>query len=294
MRKLFAIILCFVLCVSLPGCSNKSNQTQIVATTLPVYEFATAICDGTGITVSQLVTENISCLHDYTLQVRQMQMLEQAEIVITSGAGLDSFVHDVLTDSAVCIDASQGIALLCSDVHHDHEPSHDHAHGEEDPHIWLSPVNAKIMANNIYASLVTAYPEHQAVFAENLQHLNCKLDALHNYGIQELNDLASRDCITFHDGFAYLADAFDLHILRAIEEESGSEASAQEIIELIALIETHNITAIFTERNSNASSPEILHRETGVSVYELDMAMSGSSYFDAMYHNINTLKEALE
>jgi len=294
MKKTFSVLTITIFCILLFGCNTKSDQTQIVATTLPVYDFTVELCKGTDITVSQLVTENVSCLHDYTLDVRQMQMLEDAEMVIISGAGLDSFVQDMLTDTTFCIDASQGISLLCSDSHHNHEPSHDHAHGEEDPHIWLSPVNAKIMANNIYASLVIAYPEHQAVFAENLQHLNRKLDALHNYGNQELNDLASRDCITFHDGFAYLADAFDLHILRAIEEESGSEASAQEIIELITLIESHNVTAIFTERNGSASSAEILHSETGVPIYELDMAMSGTSYFDAMYHNINTLKEALK
>ena len=35
-------------------------------------------------------------------------------------------------------------------------------------------------------------------------------------------------------------------------------------------------------------------RETGAGVYQLDMAMSGSSYFDAMYHNLDTIKEALQ
>lgn len=294
MRKFLALLLCIILCLPLLGCRAKNDQVQIVATTLPVYEFTAALCKDTGIAVSQLVTENVSCLHDYTLQVHQMKMLEKAEMVITSGAGLDAFVEDVLTDSTTCIDASAGITLLCADTHHDHDHTHDHNHNDADPHIWLSPVNAKIMANNIYSALAAAYPEQQSIFSENLQQLNQDFDALYDYGIKELNNLGHRDCITFHDGFAYLAHAFDLHILRAIEEESGSESSAQEIIELITLIETHKISAIFTERNATASSANILHNETGVKVYELDMAMSGNSYFDAMYHNINTLKEALK
>ena len=100
--------------------------------------------------------------------------------------------------------------------------------------------------------------------------------------------------ITFHDGFAYFADAFGLHILEAIEEESGSEASAAELISLINLVEDHNITAIFTERNGSASAASVIASETGVKIFTLDMAISGESYFEAMYHNIDTLKEALE
>lgn len=289
MRRLLAILA--IACILLSGCSTTSNYAQIVATTLPVFEFTSALCKDTNITVTQLVTENVSCLHDYTLQVHQMQLLEDAQIVITSGAGLDSFVADVLPDTALCVDASEDVKLLCSDAHHDH--NHDH-HSDADPHIWLSPLNAKIMADNIYNALIASYPEYQSTFAENLAQLQVELDALYSYGNQELENLSSRDCITFHDGFAYLADAFDLHILEAIEEESGSEASAHEIIELISLIDTYKITAIFTERNGTTSSAGILHNETGIPVYELDMAMSGDSYFGAMYHNIHTLKEALK
>lgn len=300
MKKILALLMSAMLCVLSFGCCTQQQPSQVVATTLPVYEFTATLCQGTNIQVSQLVTEDVSCLHDYTLQVHQMQMLENAEVVVTSGAGLDAFITDAIPESAVCIDASYNIELLCSDAHHEHEHEHEHEHkhgnehSEADPHIWLSPANAKIMVKNIYDGLLTTYPEHQAVFTQNLQQLNSRLDELQQYGTQELANLSNRNCITFHDGFAYLADAFDLHILHAIEEESGSEASAQEIIQLISLINTHNITALFTERNSTASSAAIISRETGVAVYELDMAISGNSYFDAMYHNIHTLKEALQ
>ena len=78
-----------------------------------------------------------------------------------------------------------------------------------------------------------------------------------------------------------------------MEEESGSEASAAELKELIYLVREHRLPAIFTEKSGSASAAGIISKETGASVYSLDMAMSGDSYFDAMYHNIDTLKEAL-
>ena len=79
-----------------------------------------------------------------------------------------------------------------------------------------------------------------------------------------------------------------------MEEESGREASAAELIELIEEVEHHALPAIFTEANGSVSAAGIIARETHIESYQLDMVMSGDSYFDAMYHNIDTLKEALE
>lgn len=128
----------------------------------------------------------------------------------------------------------------------------------------------------------------------NLGALIQDLNKLDDYGHTALQTLSCRDMITFHDGFAYFADAFDLHILEAVEEESGSEASARELIHLIEEVRHHNLPAIFTEVNGSVSAASVISRETGAAEYSLDMAMAGSSYFDAMYHNINTIKEALQ
>ena len=82
-------------------------------------------------------------------------------------------------------------------------------------------------------------------------------------------------------------------ILKAVEEESGSEASAKELQALCGLVWQHSLPAVFTEVSGSTSAAEVLSRETGASIFTLDMAMSGNSYFDAMYHNIDTVKEAL-
>ena len=78
-----------------------------------------------------------------------------------------------------------------------------------------------------------------------------------------------------------------------MEEESGSEASARELIDLIEDVREHTLPAVFTEVSGSTSAAGVIARETGCSVYALDMAMSGDSYFEAMYHNIDTIKEAL-
>ena len=285
------IALLGLLCILLCSCGITEEPAQIAATTLPVYEFTARLCEGTGITVTRLVTESVSCLHDYSLNVRQVKAAESAELVVISGAGLESFMTDLLTDKAV-VDASTGIELLEYRNEHDHEE--DGHHHEEDAHIWLDPENVKVMVQNIYAGLCQEYPQFLEEFERNLTTLLADIQALQDYGQAQLQALSCREIITFHDGFGYLAQAFDLTIVRAIEEEAGAEASAQELIEIIGLVWEHEMTAIFTETNGSGSAASIIAAETGAGIYTLDMAMSGESWFEAMYRNIDTLKEALE
>ena len=294
MKRLISL---FLLCLLLAGCAPRQEQADIAATTLPVWEFTSRLCEGTPLSVTRLVTEEVSCLHDYSLNVRQAKAAEAAELIVISGAGLEEFMHDLLQGSPV-IDASAGIPLLTpEDHHHGHEEDHsDHEghHHEEDPHIWLSPANAMTMAETICQGLCARYPQYEEAFRENLTVLTEDLKALNAYGQQQLSALSYREIITFHDGFSYFAHAFDLTILRAVEEESGSEASAKELIGLIEEVEHHKLPAIFTEVSGSVSAAGIISRETGCASYSLDMAMAGNSYFTAMYRNIDTIREALQ
>lgn len=290
--KYLKILIAVTLSVLLCGCAGSAGNGRIAATTLPIWEFSSRLCAGTPITVTRLVTEQVSCLHDYSLNVRQVKAAESAETIIISGAGLEDFLDDLLVNASV-IDASEGVGLLCGEEHedeHHHEEGHHH---EEDPHIWLSPENAQVMARNICAGLSVRYPAYKNTFEANLTVLLRDLDTLRQYGEDTLSTLKCRNLITFHDGFSYFADFFGLTIVKAVEEESGSEASARELIELITLVEEQSLPAIFTEASGSTSAASIIARETGCGVFSLDMAMAGDSYFDAMYHNIDTIKEAL-
>ena len=292
MKKLLTVLLVLLL---LSGCA-PAPQAQIAATTLPVYQFTLRLTAGTDLQVTRLVTENVSCLHDYTLTVRQMKAIEGAEVVVLSGAGLEEFLGDALSSAETVIDSSAGIPLLEGGHHHHHEGEevHEEHHHEHDPHLWLSPACAMEQAKNICAGLSARYPEYAPVFEENLSGLIAELQALEDYGKEQLSGLSSREILTFHDGFSYLAHEFGIEIVEAIEEESGAEASARELIHLVEEVRHHDIRAIFVEENGSGSAASIIAAETGVSLSTLSMAMSGDDYFEAMYANIDALKEALK
>ncbi len=291
MKYVSYLLIAVLLLGMLSGCGTEAEQADIAATTLPVYQFTSLLCQRTGLTVTRLINESVSCLHDYSLRVDQVKALESAKLVVISGAGLEDFMAASLENKQV-IDASQSIELLESCHDHDHDHT-GHSH-EADPHIWLSVANAQAMAKNIYYGLCATYPEHKEAFDTNMTALMNQLHDLEKYAKAQLADLSCRELITFHDGFTYLADAYGLTILATVEEESGSEASSQELIALIELVKGHNLPGIFMEENGSDAAAKTISAETGVNLYILNMAMAGDDYFAAMYHNIDTLREALK
>lgn len=296
MKKLITLLVCLLLVCT--GCSSRHTETnEIVATTAPVWQFTQAVCEGTDLSVGLVVSDSVSCLHDYTLSVRQMEAVEQAEVVVLSGCGLENFMEEILQNKNVCIDSSKGVSLLCTETGADHDHhDHDHAghdHGEYDPHIWLDPDNAAVMTRNIAAGLSEQYPEYTEQFTENAEAYCERLTVLKEDGQALLADIQCRELITFHDGFTYFADAFGLAILAAIEEESGSEASAKELEAIISLVYDHHVPAVFVEENGSKSAASIIASETGCTTGMLNMIMSGTDYFEAMESNLQSIKEGL-
>ena len=296
MKKLFAPLCALVLLLSAcgqPAASQPQDEDtlHIVATTYPVYLFTTAVTEGAeGVEVSLLVNQQTSCLHDYTLTVSDMKAIEGADVIVMNGAGLEEFMDDALSASdAQVIDCSEGIDLLPAQGHEGHD--HD---AEYDPHIWMDPANAQVMLGTIADQLGQITGQDLQARCTEVQQ---QVEQASQQWKEQLTTLSDPKLITFHDGFQYFSRSFGLELLKAIEEEEGSEASAQEIKEIVSLVEQYHLPAIFTEVNGSESTAQAISRESGCGVYQLNMIMSGDGtgiqpYLDAMQNNIDTIVEA--
>lgn len=295
------LALALLMALALCGCAAAPAAPEedcIAATTYPVWQFTCAVTEGTPLTVERVISEPVSCVHDYTLSVDQMKLLSRSRAVVISGLGLEDFLLDVLPEDG-CIDASAGIDALGSDEHeHDHEShdhdAHDHGHGEYDPHIWLDPSRAAQMVRNIASGLSSLYPQYADIFTQNAEGCAARLEKLRLDGEALLFDLSCRELVTFHDGFSYFAEAFGLHIAAAMEVEAGSEPSSKELESIVRLLREENIPAVFSEANGSDATARIVADETGAAVYTLDLGMGDRDYFSAMEHNLNTIREALK
>ena len=283
-KRLFAGFLALILlCAPLSGCAaREAERCDVLASTAPLRAMTAALLEGTGLHCGLVVTESVSCLHDYTLTVAQMEKVEQADVVVLNGLGLEDFMADALRTAKHTITASSGVETL---------PGED----GEDPHIWLDPANCIIMCRNIAAGLSEFYPDKQAVIEQNLPAVTAEYAATQAYGEEALKGLSCRELVTFHDGFSYFARAFGLTIAAAMEIEEGSEPSAKELESVIRLVEDENIPAVFCEENGEQQTAETVAKQTGAGLFALTMGMDGgmSGCTDAIYHNIDTIREAL-
>lgn len=324
-KKILCIFLSAALLLVFSGCTGEPREQapdlSVVTSTYPLYALASAVAAGAdGVEVSRLNTGEVSCLHDYTLTVADMRRLEQADLLLLNGAGLEEFLDDVLTqlDPNAVVDCSAVIDLLEGDGgHHSeeaqdgHADEHDHGHHhdhEHDPHYWMDPRNAAAAAALIAERLSAADPEHAALYASNAAQVSQALNDSYAAWCTQLQGLSFRSLITFHDGFRYFAEAFGLELLFSMEEEDGATASAHDILTASALVRAYTLPAVFTERNGSGAAARAVSGETGTAVSTLSMLMDGPDapadsdavavltvcYLSPMGENILTLAEVLK
>ena len=201
MKRFFALLLSFALALTtLTACGRQETAAKrglvVACTTYPVYLMTQAVTqDVPDVTVDLVVNQQISCLHNYTLTMADMKVIESADLLIINGAGLESFLDDVLA-SRDYWDASQDMALRPSEEGHDHgDHNHEGDHEEYDPHYWLSPTLAGQMAQNIAIGLTTQDPAHMDEYQANADQVAEQLTALQKELRAEVADLPCKELI---------------------------------------------------------------------------------------------------
>lgn len=298
-RKTVVVILA-VCIVAMSGCSLGSapvNENVIAASFYPVYIFTLNLVDGIDdVTVMCMAEQNTGCLHDYTITAKDAKIIDDADVLVINGAGMELFAEDIYksADDLTVIDSSVGVHLLCGDSH-DHE-SHGHeGHSHEyNSHIWMSVENAKLQVENIKNGLVKEFPQYKEQIEKNYNDYIARLNKLSD----EINDasqyVSEKEVMTFHDAYIYLASDMGFHIAGTVESDEGGEPSAKELSHLSDEIREHNIKALFIEPDYSGSAAEILSRETGVEIYVLNPVTKGkaekTAYEDIMRENIKVIK----
>lgn len=285
-------IICALLlvCLSLGGFA-AAEGLNVTATFYPLYLAAINVCRGVdGVAVSCLTPPTAGCLHDYQITSAERRALADSDVIIANGAGLESFMEKLAPqlDSAV-IEAAAGIDLL---------PGHE---DEWNPHVWVSVSGAMRQAENIAAGLSAADPAHADAYAANCAAYLEKLRVLQEETAAALAPCAGKSIVTFHEAFDYYAAEFGLNVAAVVQHDEGSAPSAREIAETIAIIREQNVTALFAEPQYSDDSVDVIARETGLTVFELDPAVTGEAiaddydaYLRIMQQNLAVLLEALQ
>lgn len=299
-NKVTAMVLAVFLVFGLSGCTagNSSkgfkdeDKIAVVTTIYPMYDFVKNIA-GDRVEVINLVPAGMEP-HDFELSTGDMQLMEQAELFIYNGAGMEHFVDKTLksltNEKLVVVEAAKEIATFQSED------------GETDPHTWLSVENAIDEALAIKEALVEIdgknadyYEANYATYREKLE----KLDAKYR---EELTGLSKDTIVVAHEAFGYLCQEYGLKQEAVEGLTADSEPDSARMKEIIDFCKKEEIKVIFFEELVSPKVANTIASEIGAETMVLnpiegltaEQEEAGLDYIGLMEENLEALKKALK
>jgi zinc transport system substrate-binding protein len=283
-----AAVLACVTALPTARAAASAPTVRIVTSFYPMYVATLNVTkDIPGVTVTNLTPPMTGCLHDYQMTTADLITLSKADVIVVNGAGMEGFLDEVIRQKpgARIVEAGAGLELIPG------------AGGIGNPHVWLSPSLHIRQVQAIAAGLARFDPPHADLYRRNAADYAVRLAALRERIQAGLKDIRSRDLITFHEAFPYFAREFGLNVVAVVEREPGSEPSAREMADTIALVRKTHVTALFAEPQYSAKAAESIVRETGAKLFKLDPIVTGpmtaDAYVQAMDGNLKVLQQAL-
>jgi zinc transport system substrate-binding protein len=300
---LFSVIFLLSLAFSL-GCTtsqpaDNTDTINMVVTIQPQLEFAEKV-SGDKVTVNVMVPAGASP-HTYEPLPSQITNLANADIYAQVGSGIEFEIAwmdklESTNNKMLVVNCSDGIQLIASDGNEEeHATEHEednegHHHGAMDPHIWTSPANAIIMAENIKKGLQAVDQANSDYYEDNFQAYKQQLSALDSDIRNSLKTVDNKAFMTYHPAYGYFAHEYGLEMI-AIQEE-GKEPSAAALAELIETAKKNDIKAIFISPQFNPESAQTIASEIGCQTIEVDVL--ATDYLENMRYFANELLNSLQ
>jgi zinc transport system substrate-binding protein len=241
---------------------SPDGKIGVVVTVGPQEEFVKRV-SGDRVNVTVMVPSGADP-HTYEPLPNQMKQVQDAQIYFQVGSGIEfelSWMDKIasMNPEMKLVNTSEGITLL---------PNTAEQEEGSDPHVWVSPKNAKIMVENIYQTLIQTDPENKDYYTENRDEYLKELDELDKNITQTLSGKNNTKIMVYHPAWAYFCKDYNLQQI-AIESE-GKEPTPQEIANLVDEARADNIKIIFVTPEFSTSNAEVIANEIGGKVVVVD------------------------
>lgn len=264
--------------------AEDEGKTKIVTSFYPMYIIAENLVQGANnVELVNMADVNVGCLHDYTLTTEDMKEVEDADIFIINGLGMEKFLEKVinLNGDMYVLDSSTNIQNLIKDE------------DEINPHIWTSINNYILQVKNISKELQNKDAINAQVYKKNEEKYVEKLENLKEEYLEELKDLEGKKAVILNESFEYMAQELKIDATTIKTDHEESTLSAETLKNVIDKMKNENISMIILDKNDNKSNAETIANETGAKIYELNSGLTGSlekdTYIEQVKENVNCL-----
>lgn len=290
MRKIFLLMALLFLAGTVGACGQQeppADKIGVATTILPVADFVKNV-GGEKVKVTVMVPPGAS-MHTYEPTPSQIKELAQARLYVLVGSGVEfelAWMDKIIQNNKnlELTDCSRDIQLIDLEEHEHQEgvaehprentqdisaakEQHEHHQGK-DPHIWLSPKNARIMVENICAGLIKTDPANKDYYTQNKDKYLRELAELDKNLEENFKKIQNRNFLVFHPAWGYFARDYGFRQIPV--EVGGKEPSAKELAGLIETAKKEKARVVFASPQFNPQSAALIAREIGGEVILVD------------------------
>ena len=277
-------------------------EIKVVTSIKPIHSLASYLMDGVG--KPDLIVDGFNSPHGFSMKPSHAKMLQNADLIFWIGEDLESFLEKPLNSIAkkaekIELIEIKGLNVLKfrernifdehdhddqakkeddhddhddhdkkEDDHDDHDGHEGHGHGEYDPHIWLDPINAKVILKEMTEHLIENDLKNASTYKSNLDKALNDIDKLTMDVITESNE--STSSIVFHDAYQYFEERFNVKILGAFTVNTDVMPGAEQLSEIREIIEHDKVKCIFSEPQFNPDIIKVVAKDMNIKTGVVD------------------------
>lgn len=273
MRKTLAAALALGGLLSSPV---RAEAPAVLASIKPVHSIVSAVMDGVG--RPGLIVSGNASPHGYAMKPSDARAAEKAALVVWVGPGFETWLAKPLArrKESLALLSLPGLERLEAREggaweKHDHDHGHGHAKDDEtDPHAWLDPRNAALLAGAVAGRLAALDPANAPRYAANAEALKSRLAALDRELADKLRPLAGRPYVVFHDAQQYFEARYGLTPAGAITVDPERPPSAKRMAQLRDRLKAAGAACVFGEPGTPAATATVLADSAGARLARLD------------------------
>lgn len=309
MKKILLVFLSVITMISAVACSSGNNTAKdngkinVYTTVFPIYDFTRNIGKD-KININYVVPPGVEP-HDYEITPKLMKDIQNADLLIKNGLGLDSFADKIKSENKLqIVDASEGIKPLTYDEEQNHEKENheSHNHGQYDPHVWLNVDLAMKECENIKNALIKADEKNKDFYEKNYNEYIEKLKKLKSNYDENLKDKKNKSIIVSHGAYGYLCDEYKINQISITGISPNQEPSLSKISEIANYAKKNNIKYILFDGLVNPNVAKTIADEANIKttvLYSIDNISkkdfdNNKDYISLMNKNLETLNLVLK
>ncbi|MCP1485168.1 zinc transport system substrate-binding protein [Pseudomonas fluorescens] len=275
MSRLFSVFVAFVASFLLIG--SAQAEVKVLTSIKPLQLIAAAVQD--GVAIPEVLLPPGASPHNYALRPSDVRKVQSVDLLYWIGPDMEGFLPRVLngrTLPSVAVQDLPGMKLRrFAEDSHSHaedadEHDHDHRPGTLDAHLWLSPVNARVIADKMAADLSTADPANAERYQSNAKAFDERLDALDQRLKKRLASVEGKPYFVFHEAFDYFEEAYGLKHTGVFSVAAEVQPGAQHVAAMRKRLQEVGKTCVFSEPPLRPRLAETLVAGLPVKLAELD------------------------